>query len=543
VAALAFQALAWRRRVEEDRRLALAWTAVVELKRDSRAGKLAFDQARREILVTIEGLASPEPRARYVRARALMYAGDFDAAERELRTALAERPDFRPGWSLLGTLTMERHSRFLLGPTRIGAFQERDGLVAAARDAFARGAPAGEARAEAARWGLPWLREDEVQANVASALQRNDATATREALRRSAQDYHAEEYALCLARIGAGLEWFDRAVEWAQGWADARFARGWARHRNGDSAGALVDFDRCIELRPDLAEAHVNRGIVHQDRGNLEAALADFDRALSLKSGFDVALVNRAQARLASDPTAADRDCTAAIDAGTRIAAAYFLRATARRKQGDLAGALADAGRYVDLQPDALAFTARGSIRHDARDLAGAIADFSRAIELQPDYADAFRNRAIVKTDLGDREGALADYERAIELGANDPHAFYVRGNRRFDGGDYEGAIADFDRSIELRSDFGEAWSNRGAAHQKRGETQAALEDFTEALRLKPDDVVSLTNRGSILEGLGEFARAVSDYEAALRLAPPDWPARSDVAARLERARARQKPR
>ena len=49
-------------------------------------------------------------------------------------------------------------------------------------------------------------------------------------------------------------------------------------------------------------------------------------------------------------------------------------------------------------------------------DLAGALVDYSKAIELRPDFAAAYSNRSVAKLAAKDFVGALADVEKAIAL-------------------------------------------------------------------------------------------------------------------------------
>jgi tetratricopeptide (TPR) repeat protein len=56
-------------------------------------------------------------------------------------------------------------------------------------------------------------------------------------------------------------------------------------------------------------------------------------------------------------------------------------------------------------------------------DLAGAIADYDRAIELDPRLAFAYRNRGNARLKKGDLAGAIADYEAFLKLAPNHPSA------------------------------------------------------------------------------------------------------------------------
>jgi tetratricopeptide (TPR) repeat protein len=76
----------------------------------------------------------------------------------------------------------------------------------------------------------------------------------------------------------------------------------------------------------------------------------------------------------------------------------YNNRGVARRKKGDLNGAIKDSAEAIRLKPDfALAYYNRGVARSDKGDLDGAIKDYAEAIRLKPDFALAYYNRGLAR--------------------------------------------------------------------------------------------------------------------------------------------------
>ena len=59
-------------------------------------------------------------------------------------------------------------------------------------------------------------------------------------------------------------------------------ARGYARYKKGDMAGALADLTAAIKLCPTCATAYQDRGIVLAHERRIEEAFADFNRAIAL---------------------------------------------------------------------------------------------------------------------------------------------------------------------------------------------------------------------------------------------------------------------
>jgi tetratricopeptide (TPR) repeat protein len=66
--------------------------------------------------------------------------------------------------------------------------------------------------------------------------------------------------------------------------------------------------------------------------------------------------------------------------------------------------------KYVD------AYDRRGNAKRKNGNLKGAIADYTMAVKINPKYGYSFYNRAIAKEELKDKKGAIADYIKAIEI-------------------------------------------------------------------------------------------------------------------------------
>jgi tetratricopeptide (TPR) repeat protein len=167
-----------------------------------------------------------------------------------------------------------------------------------------------------------------------------------------------------------------------------------------------------------------------------------------------------------------------------------------------------------------IAWNNRGIYRKDTGDLAGAISDYSRALELDPRYSLAYTNRAVARQRLGDLEGALQDLDRSIELEANDSAAHVNRGVVRIRLGQPDRALADFTRAIELNPDNAAAYANRGTLRSNSGDYTAALSDLDRALYLNPGQPDALIARALARSGSGDPASALVDLDEALRLRP-----------------------
>ncbi|MBI4614970.1 MAG: tetratricopeptide repeat protein [Planctomycetes bacterium] len=211
----------------------------------------------------------------------------------------------------------------------------------------------------------------------------------------------------------------------------------------------------------------------------------------------------------------------------------YINRGLARRDQGDLAGAIMDFTRAIELDPNnAIAYSNRGAARSDQGDLAGAITDHTRAIELDPNNAIAYDNRGAARGEQGDLAGAIMDFTRAIELDPNNATACSNRGAARGEQGDLAGAILDYTRAIELDPNNAWSYSNRGAARSDQGDLAGAILDCTRAIELDPKNWQAWANRGIALARLGKREEARASFDGALERCPDSQRAAVEVVRR-----------
>jgi tetratricopeptide (TPR) repeat protein len=61
-------------------------------------------------------------------------------------------------------------------------------------------------------------------------------------------------------------------------------------------------------------------------------------------------------------------------------------------------------------------YSLRADLNEKLEDLAGALADYSKAIDLNPYYSDLYSYRAAIREKLGDPIGAKADLDKFNEL-------------------------------------------------------------------------------------------------------------------------------
>ena len=116
------------------------------------------------------------------------------------------------------------------------------------------------------------------------------------------------------------------------------------------------------------------------------------------------------------------KDLSEAIRLMPNYSRAYNLRGFAKRRIGDLQGALDDFNQAIKINQNwetaklHAAYNNRGQVKAMLGDVLEGIKDFDRAIEIYPDYADGHKNRGIAKASLGQKQEALSDFQKAASL-------------------------------------------------------------------------------------------------------------------------------
>jgi predicted O-linked N-acetylglucosamine transferase (SPINDLY family) len=226
-------------------------------------------------------------------------AGELAHAESRYAAALKLQPDFQPALHLMGLLR----------------FQQQD--LTAALQCFTRALAAAPANAP-----VLWAARGETL--------------------------------LQLERAQESLRDFDNALAADPGLVAAWNNRGLALNALKRHDEALASFDRAIALSPVSAEPHNNRGDTLRELRRFTEALASFGRALAIKPDDWGALNNRAIALTMMGRTDEALACyDRALALNPDLPAALQARGNRRWTQkADLAGALADLDRLMQVAPD-----------------------------------------------------------------------------------------------------------------------------------------------------------------------------------------------
>ncbi|OAE30715.1 hypothetical protein AXG93_402s1280 [Marchantia polymorpha subsp. ruderalis] len=177
---------------------------------------------------------------------------------------------------------------------------------------------------------------------------------------------------------------------------------------NAIKALAYIDPARAVEVALHSGEAFATRGIVLLEMEMFEDAVADLEDAMCLLPGQYDADFTRPLGRRINGSLH-----VGLIDDGRSMCR------WAKWKLQDYEGAIAEADRAVDLNPQAAwQWQERGVLKRHAGDLEGALVDLNRALELEADDYEVLKQRGYVKFLMEDDDGAREDAERATRIRA-----------------------------------------------------------------------------------------------------------------------------
>lgn len=186
-----------------------------------------------------------------------------------------------------------------------------------------------------------------------------------------------------------------------------------------DWTGGIAALDKCLALTPDDIEARYWKAVAYDEMGDLASALAELD---ALLAGTD------------------------------DYADAYHFRSQVRLAGLDFEGALADAARALELEPDEPEFhlqhgktLSQMAEKPEWADRIGdAVKSLSEAVRLSPDMAEAYDWRAFARLQAGDDRGELADLDALLTLEPANAGAYRRRYEGRLACGDRKGAALDW---------------------------------------------------------------------------------------------------
>jgi tetratricopeptide (TPR) repeat protein len=242
--------------------------------------------------------------------------------------------------------------------------------------------------------------------------------------------------------------------------------------------------------------------------------------------------VAHASAVLGADPRRAQREAEAILARAPRDPRALLVLGSARRRQGDIAGALAILRPLAEAWPQAahtqyelgLCLAARG-------ELPAAAAALRRAVAARRDLAEAWRALGDALFRMGDEAGAKAAFDQHDRAAVGDPalapaaEAFY--------GGRIEEAETRLRQHLAARPGDAAGLRLMAEVRLRQGRYSDAQVLLEEALRLEPGHPGSRFALATALFHQQKAPDALPHVEALLALAPKEAAYRNLLAACL----------
>jgi tetratricopeptide (TPR) repeat protein len=202
-------------------------------------------------------------------------------------------------------------------------------------------------------------------------------------------------------------------------------------------------------------------------------------------------------------------------------------------RKGDLAGAIVEFHKAIDLDPESIAHTNLGVALADSGDLEGAIAEHHKAIDLFPKLALPHNNLGSALAAKNDLGGAIAAYKKAIDRDPKYAPPHNNLGNALAKKSDLDGAIAEYKRAIDRDPKYAYAYKGLGTALRGKGDLDGAIAEYQKAIDSDPKSSAAYYDLGVALADKRDLAGAIAAYRKALDLDPKSAVARTNLGAAL----------
>jgi tetratricopeptide (TPR) repeat protein/V8-like Glu-specific endopeptidase len=294
---------------------------------------------------------------------------------------------------------------------------------------------------------------------------------------------------------------------------------------------ALSDFQRAYKLSPQSTWALEGAANTQNDLGNYAQAIRILDVAIATKP-TDNAYGLRAVARSkTADLAGAIADYTTAIKLAPYSSFYYGMRSGIYAEQKSYPAALADLNKAVQISPKNLAYyMTRASVRSKAKQGAGAIQDYTQAIKLNKNPAlqgILVLARGTEYLGQDNYKAAIADFGTVLQANSRDTTTLYFRASAYNFSQQYSKALADLATLVQVDPNFADAYFLRGVVHLDTNQPQLSLTNLNKSLTLIQADPSKkyllprlYGNRSGAYYLLGNRAKALADANLAIELDP-----------------------
>jgi tetratricopeptide (TPR) repeat protein len=179
-----------------------------------------------------------------------------------------------------------------------------------------------------------------------------------------------------------------------------------------------------------------------------------------------------------------------------RSSLAYYQRATAFGKMGQLDKALEDYNKTIALEPYHYeAYVSRGEVLLRKGYLEAAARDFETAVAIEPFHYQDYNKLGIIYGTSGQPVKAIESFTKSIALNPTNAAGYRNRGYTYARSGRYDDALEDLTRAIALDQNSAGNYVLRGNVFLKKGDRGLAVSDFQKACALGSEEGCEVLKR------------------------------------------------
>lgn len=481
----------------------------------------------------------------YDLALALITKGDRARAERELQTAIQQKPYSVSAHFALGSLfedekrmaeaegqfrsTLKIDPSFALGAIKLNGILIAEGELQAAiaclENAVRQGVPPDQVESLTSALGMDYAANGEME-KASKTLE--DLVAAQPA------SGHAHfTLGLLYARKGkpedeqAATKEFRTALRLDHGLDPARLALGQARTSLQQYSDAVADLLDYTGRQPNDAQGFYALGLAYRGLGKSAAAIAALQHAVALDPRDPAIRFNLGMLLAAAGQTnAAIRQLEAAEQTAPSDLTIHDALASLQAKAGDkerarLEQAKIDAIKSSAGKEAAIArFYSEAAGYLSAGNAKAAAESYRKALQLDARDAKLHYNLSLALDRLGDFSGEQKELERTVELDPTLAVAQDQLGLFAWRSGQQATAERLFKKALAIDPTFSEAQTNLGALFSQEGKNREATQLFQQAIENDPKNFKASVDLGLLMVQQGAFPEAEQQFRVAIQIAP-----------------------
>lgn len=171
---------------------------------------------------------------------------------------------------------------------------------------------------------------------------------------------------------------------------------------------------------------------------------------------------------------------------------------------------------------DALVHGQLAALDELSGDLAGALTNAQRTVELLPSSSEDWSELGIILAKQQKYDDAMSAFRRAFQLDSQDVWALQSLAQSLNDLGRPEEAIREYRHALTVKPRFGLAWMGLGQIFEKMGHQSEAQDCYHKALENRINRAPELMTLARLCETHGWYEAAATNYDDAIKLSPLD---------------------